>query len=65
VVRVGSDGHLPVTYSSDIPELTAAVAGELHALWALTPTVTVLNPRSPRFTFGSQPDANAGTGGRP
>jgi hypothetical protein len=53
VVRAGGDGHLPVTYSSDISELTAAVAGELHALWSLTPTVTVLSPRSPRFTFGS------------
>jgi DNA/RNA-binding domain of Phe-tRNA-synthetase-like protein len=38
---------------TDVPELTAAVAGELHALWSLTPTVTVLSPRSPRFTFGS------------
>ena len=39
--------------ATDVPELTAAVAGELHALWSLTPTVTVLSPRSPRFTFGS------------
>jgi DNA/RNA-binding domain of Phe-tRNA-synthetase-like protein len=39
--------------ATDISELTAAVAGELHALWSLTPTVTVLSPRSPRFTFGS------------
>lgn len=39
--------------ATDVPELTAAVAGELHALWSLTPTVTVLSPSSPRFTFGS------------
>ena len=39
--------------ATDVPELTAAVAGELHALWSLTPTVTVLSPHSPRFTFGS------------
>jgi len=34
-------------------ELTAAVACELHALCSVTPAVTVLSPRSPRFTFGS------------
>jgi DNA/RNA-binding domain of Phe-tRNA-synthetase-like protein len=39
--------------ATDVPELTAAVGGELHALWSLTPTVTILSPRSPRFTFGS------------
>jgi len=39
--------------ASDVPELTAAVAGELHTLWSLTPAVTVLSQRSPRFTFGS------------
>ena len=39
--------------ATDVPELTAAVAGELHALWSVTPTVTVLSPSSPRFTFGS------------
>jgi len=38
--------------ASDVPELTAAVAGELHTLWSLTPTVTVLSQGSPRFTFG-------------
>jgi len=38
--------------ASDVPELTAAVADELHALWSLTPTVTILSPSSPRFTFG-------------
>jgi len=41
--------------ASDVPKLTAAVADELHALWSLTPTVTILSQRSPRFTFGSQP----------
>ena len=39
--------------ASDMPELTAAVAGELHALWSLIPAVTVLSQSSPRFTFGS------------
>ena len=39
--------------AADVPELTAAIADELHALWSLTPTVTVLSQRSPRFTFGS------------
>ena len=39
--------------ASDVPELTAAVADELQAVWLLTPTVTVLSQSSPRFTFGS------------
>jgi DNA/RNA-binding domain of Phe-tRNA-synthetase-like protein len=38
--------------ASDVPELTAAVADELHALWSLRPAVTVLSQSSPRFTFG-------------
>jgi DNA/RNA-binding domain of Phe-tRNA-synthetase-like protein len=37
---------------SDVPELTAAIAGELRAVWSVTPTVTVLNESAPRFTFG-------------
>jgi DNA/RNA-binding domain of Phe-tRNA-synthetase-like protein len=38
--------------ASDVPELTAAVSDELHALWSLRPAVTVLSQSSPRFTFG-------------
>jgi len=32
-------------------ELTAALAGELDALWGRPPDVTVLSQSSPRFTF--------------
>jgi DNA/RNA-binding domain of Phe-tRNA-synthetase-like protein len=39
--------------ATDVPELTAALAGELQALWSLEPTVTILSQRSPRFTAGS------------
>jgi hypothetical protein len=35
-----------------VPELTAAIAGELRTVWSVTPTVTVLNESAPRFTFG-------------
>ena len=38
--------------ASNVPELTAAVADGLHALWSLRPAVTVLSQSSPRFTFG-------------
>jgi DNA/RNA-binding domain of Phe-tRNA-synthetase-like protein len=38
--------------SSDVPQLTAAVAGELDALWSVTPATAVLSQSSPRFTFG-------------
>jgi DNA/RNA-binding domain of Phe-tRNA-synthetase-like protein len=37
--------------ASDVPELTATIADGLHALWTLTPTVTVVSQCSPRFTF--------------
>ena len=36
---------------SDMQELTAALAGELDALWGRPPDVTVLSQSSPRFTF--------------
>jgi DNA/RNA-binding domain of Phe-tRNA-synthetase-like protein len=39
---------------SDVPQLTAAVAGELAAVWSVTPVVTVLSQSSPRFTFVHQ-----------
>jgi DNA/RNA-binding domain of Phe-tRNA-synthetase-like protein len=38
--------------ASDVPELTAALAGELHALRCHTPAVAVLSQSAPRFTFG-------------
>jgi DNA/RNA-binding domain of Phe-tRNA-synthetase-like protein len=38
--------------SSDVPELIAAIAGELAAVWSITPVATVLSQSAPRFTFG-------------
>ena len=38
--------------SSDMPQLAAAIAGELDALWSVTPATAVLSQSSPRFTFG-------------
>jgi DNA/RNA-binding domain of Phe-tRNA-synthetase-like protein len=35
--------------SSDIPELVAALAAELHAAWSVTPQAVVLTAASPRF----------------
>jgi DNA/RNA-binding domain of Phe-tRNA-synthetase-like protein len=37
--------------SSDVPELIAAVADELNAIWSTTPVTTVLRQSEPRFTF--------------
>jgi DNA/RNA-binding domain of Phe-tRNA-synthetase-like protein len=37
--------------TSDVPELVAAVAAELSALWSVTPSATVLSQSAPRFTF--------------
>ena len=37
---------------SDVPELVAAVAAELSALWSDTPAAAVLSQSAPRFTFG-------------
>jgi DNA/RNA-binding domain of Phe-tRNA-synthetase-like protein len=37
--------------SSDIPELIAAVADELNAVWSITPVTAVLSQSAPRFTF--------------
>jgi DNA/RNA-binding domain of Phe-tRNA-synthetase-like protein len=36
--------------STDVPELLAAVAGELDAVWSATPQTAVLSPDSPVFT---------------
>ncbi|HWG65183.1 MAG TPA: phenylalanine--tRNA ligase beta subunit-related protein [Streptosporangiaceae bacterium] len=38
--------------ASDVPRLTAALAGELGAMWSIAPATTVLSPASPVFTFG-------------
>jgi DNA/RNA-binding domain of Phe-tRNA-synthetase-like protein len=37
--------------SSDIPELIAAIASELNAVWSTTLVTTVLSASAPRFTF--------------
>ncbi len=37
--------------SSDIPELIAAIAEELDAIWSITPAVAVLSQSAPRFAF--------------
>ena len=47
--------------ASDVRELTAAVAGELEAVWSVTPARSVLSPSSPRFTFGHQPEPATST----
>ncbi len=36
---------------SDVPELIAAIAGDVSALWSITPRTTVLSPSAPLFTF--------------
>jgi len=37
--------------SSDVPELIAALAEELNAIWSITPEAAVLSQCVPRFTF--------------
>jgi DNA/RNA-binding domain of Phe-tRNA-synthetase-like protein len=37
--------------SSDVPELIAAIADELKALWSVVPVAAVLSQAAPRFTF--------------
>jgi DNA/RNA-binding domain of Phe-tRNA-synthetase-like protein len=37
--------------SSDVPELIAAVADELKAVWSVVPVTAVLSQAEPRFTF--------------
>jgi DNA/RNA-binding domain of Phe-tRNA-synthetase-like protein len=39
------------TASSDVPELVAALAAELGAIWSITPAVNMLSQSAPRFTF--------------
>lgn len=37
--------------SSDVPELIAAIAAELNAIWSITPAAAVLSQSAPRFAF--------------
>lgn len=39
------------TASSDLPELIAAIAEELHAVWSAAPAAAVLSQSAPRFAF--------------
>jgi DNA/RNA-binding domain of Phe-tRNA-synthetase-like protein len=39
--------------SNDVPELIAAVAGELKAVWSATPVTAMLSQSAPRFRFGN------------
>jgi DNA/RNA-binding domain of Phe-tRNA-synthetase-like protein len=41
------------TAPSDVPELSAAVADEIGAVWSVKPVTAILSPSSPRFTFGT------------
>ena len=43
------------TAASDVPRLIAGIAGELDAIWSITPAGTVLCQASPRFTFEPRP----------
>jgi DNA/RNA-binding domain of Phe-tRNA-synthetase-like protein len=38
--------------SADVRQLSAALAGELDAVWSVAPMAAILSPSSPRFTFG-------------
>ncbi|MDG4790640.1 phenylalanine--tRNA ligase beta subunit-related protein [Micromonospora sp. WMMD1102] len=48
IVVEGLHGSAPV----DVPKLTAALADELVALWAVRPTTAILTRDNPRFEFG-------------
>ena len=37
--------------SSDVPRLIAAIAGELNAIWSVTPAAAVLSQSAPQFAF--------------
>ena len=43
--------------SADVRQLSAALAGELDAIWSVAPTAAILSPSSPRFTFGQMTGA--------
>jgi DNA/RNA-binding domain of Phe-tRNA-synthetase-like protein len=44
--------------ASDVRELTEALAGELEAVWSVTPAVAVLSPAAPRFSFADSSGAS-------
>ncbi|MFY1688622.1 B3/4 domain-containing protein [Plantactinospora sp. WMMB782] len=48
IVVEGLHASAPV----DVPKLTAALADELVALWAVRPTTAILSQENPRFEFG-------------
>ena len=39
--------------SSDVPRLMASIAGELDALWSITPACAVLSESAPRFAWST------------
>lgn len=41
--------------ASDVPDLIAAITGQLAAIWSITPAATVLSRSSPAITFAEQP----------
>jgi DNA/RNA-binding domain of Phe-tRNA-synthetase-like protein len=41
--------------ASGMPELITAIAGELAAIWSITPAATLLSQSSPRFMFAQPP----------
>jgi DNA/RNA-binding domain of Phe-tRNA-synthetase-like protein len=43
--------------ASDMPDLIADIAGELAAIWSITPAAALLSQSSPRFTFAQQPQS--------
>ena len=38
--------------ASDLPELIAVIADELHSVWSTTPLTAILSQSAPRFAFG-------------
>ena len=46
--------------SSDVPELIAAVADELKALWPVVPVTAVLSEAAPRFTLAVRDPGHSG-----
>jgi len=47
--------------AADVRELTATLAGELEAVWSVTPTAALLSPSSPCFTFADTTSASSPT----
>ena len=41
--------------ASDVPDLIAAITGQLAAIWSITPAATLLSQSSPRITFPDPP----------